>query len=177
MSSGSNTTPAAIRLSASISAMMSTSSLNLAAARGADTIEGEALPARRNDSMSSCSRPRPQRSPASLRSGHPDRVGRRHSRLDDDRQSSMSVGDHLRPWLSQSRAAKCVHKRSSARLAAFSSRGAGRLSSSKRASAASMSASSNISQRLSQIAFDRQKVDLPPLGVEAFLRGPMTHRG
>ena len=39
-------------------------------------------------------------------------------------------------------------KRSSTRLAAFSSRGAGRLSSSKPASAASMSASSNISQRL-----------------------------
>ena len=48
----------------------------------------------------------------------------------------------------QSRAAKYAMKRSSTRLAAFSSRGAGGLSSSNLASAASRSASSKISQRL-----------------------------
>ena len=50
-------------------------------------------------------------------------------------------------------------------------------SSSNRASAASRSASSNSSQRLMQVAFDRQNGDHPPLGVEALLRGPMRRVG
>ncbi len=62
-------------------------------------------------------------------------------------------------------------------LAAFSSRGAGRLSSSNRASAASRSASSNISSAADQVAVDRQKFDHPPLGVEALLRGPVRRVG
>ena len=60
MSSGSNTTRAAIRLSASISTMPSISASNasvLVAAREADTSEGEALPAGRNDGRRRCSRP------------------------------------------------------------------------------------------------------------------------
>ena len=78
---------------------------------------------------------------------------------------------------SQSRAAKHAWKHSTARLAAFSSRGAGRLSSSNRASAASMSASSNISQRLIRSPSTVRRAITSPLGVEALLRGPMRRVG
>ena len=67
----------------------------------------------------------------------------------------------------QSRAAKYVQKRSYTRLAAFSSRGAGRLSSSNLASAASRSASSNSSTRLIRSPSTVDRLDLPPLGLEA----------
>ena len=40
-----------------------------------------------------------------------------------------------------------------------------------------MSASSKISHAVDHVAFDRQKGDLPPLGVEALLRGPIRHLG
>ncbi len=62
-------------------------------------------------------------------------------------------------------------------LAAFSSRGAGRLSSSNRASAASRSASSKISQRLIRSPSTVKNRDLSPLGVEALLRGPLRRMG
>ena len=78
---------------------------------------------------------------------------------------------------SQSRAAKYALKRSSTWLAAFSSRGAGRLSSSNLASAASRSASSKISQRLIRSPSTVEDVDHPPLGVEALLRGPCADVG
>ena len=87
------------------------------------------------------------------------------------------VGQSSRAMASQSRAAKYAWKRSSTRLAAFSSRGAGRLSSSNLASAASRSASSNISQRLIRSPSTVTNVDLSPLGVEALLRGPMRRVG
>ena len=78
---------------------------------------------------------------------------------------------------SQSRAAKCARKRSATWLAAFSSRRAGWFSSSNRASAASMSASSKTSTAVDQVAFDRENADPSPLGFEALLRGFMRHRG
>ena len=76
----------------------------------------------------------------------------------------------------QSRAEKHAWYRSTIRLAAFSSRGAGGRSSSKRASAASRSASSKISQRY-QVAVDSRNVDHSPLGVEAFWRRPIRRIG
>ena len=60
----------------------------------------------------------------------------------------MSSASTLAPAASQSRAAKYAKKRSYTWLAAFSSRGAGWLSWSNRAIAASTSVSSNSSQRL-----------------------------
>ena len=74
---------------------------------------------------------------------------------------------------SRSRRLNASTMRAHIRVAAFSSRGIGGLSSSNLASAASRSASSNSSQRLISVAFDRQKVDHAPLGVEALVRGPM----
>ena len=68
-------------------------------------------------------------------------------------------------------------KRSTTWLAAFFSRPWCGLSSSNFASAASKSASSKISQRLIDVAFDHQNVDLPPLGGEAFVRNTMCHMG
>ncbi len=91
----------------------------------------------------------------------------------DCRMSSASIS----AMASQSRAAKYARKRSPTRLAAFSSRGACGCSSSKRASAASRSASSKSSTRSDQVAFDREQVDHPPLGIEALLRGPMRRMG
>ena len=70
-----------------------------------------------------------------------------------------------------------VHKRSHTWLAAFSSRGAGRLSSSNLASAASRSASSNSSQRLIRSPSIVRMLDYPPLGFKALWRGPMRRRG
>ena len=94
------------------------------------------------------------------------------------RRSSVQMSSaSISAMASQSRAAKYVQKRSSTRLAAFSSRGAGRLSSSNLASAASRSASSNNSQRLTRSPSTvRSSID-PPLGVEALLRGPMRRLG
>ncbi len=65
------------------------------------------------------------------------------------RSSLENPSSRISAMASQSPAAMCARKRSPAWLAAFSSRGVGRLSSSNLASAASMSVSSNMSQRLS----------------------------
>ena len=118
----------------------------LIAAREAVTTEGEALPAGRNDGR------RHVRDPEVGDRPHVRDLG--ISTVSDSRahhptaivtgKSSASIS----AMASQSRAAKCARKRSYTRLAAFSSRGAGRLSSSNLASAASRSASSNSSQRL-----------------------------
>ena len=136
------------------------------------TTEGEALAAGRNDGRRHVR--------------DPDVGGRPHVRdlgiptVSDPgvhHPTAIVDGDGRRPMISamasQSRAAKHSQKRSYARLAAFSSRGVGRLSSSNLASAASRSASSNSSAAVDQVAFDRQQVRSPPLGVEALLRGPM----
>ena len=78
---------------------------------------------------------------------------------------------------SQSRAAKHAWKRSYTWLAAFSSRGAGWLSWSNLAIAASRSASSNSFAAVDHVAFDRQEVDPAPLGVEALVRNAMRRMG
>ena len=110
------------------------------------TIEDEALPAGRDDGRRYVRGPDVGDGPHVRDLRHLDRVGPRRSRPDGDRR--WNVVGQISAMASQSRAAKCAQKRSSTRLAAFSSRGAGRLSSSNRASAASRSASSNSSQRL-----------------------------
>ncbi len=151
MSSRSNVTIAAITLSALISMTLSTSVRNASGrssvTREADTNEGEALSAGRDDRRRHGRDPDCRRWPACRRSRHPDRVGFRRSRPDGDRRCRMSSASNS-VIASQSRAAKCARSRSSIRLAAFSNRGAGGHSSSKRASAASRSASSKTSQPL-----------------------------
>ena len=62
-------------------------------------------------------------------------------------------------------------------LAAFSSCGAGRLSCSNFASAASRSASSKTSQRLTRSPRPSIRSIAPPLGVEALARGPVPDVG
>ena len=88
-----------------------------------------------------------RRSHACSRCRRLDRAGSRHSRPDGDRRWSMSSAS-ISAIAAQSRAAKFARKRSATWLAAFSSRRACGCNSSKRASAASRSASSKISQRL-----------------------------
>ena len=78
---------------------------------------------------------------------------------------------------SQSRAAKWAKNCSTVRVAAFSSRRACGCSSSKRASAASRSASSKISTRLIKSPSTVRSRDHPPLGVEALSRGPIRYMG
>ena len=78
---------------------------------------------------------------------------------------------------SQSRAAKYACRRSYTRLAAFSSRGAGRLSSFESRERGVEVGLVEKFAAVDQVAFDREEVDHPPLGVEALLRGPMRRVG
>ena len=101
-------------------------------------------------------RTRPRPLLACLRLGQHDRLRHRHLQRDADR-ASKSHRPLSRPSPAQSRAATYFQKRSTAWLAAFSSRRTCGLSSSNRASAASTSASSNTSTAVDRLAFDGQK--------------------
>ena len=97
--------------------------------------------------------------------------------FDTRRRSSLKCRrPKSRPCASQSRAAKYASAIGRlTRLAAFSSCGAGWLSSSNLASAASRSASSKNSPRLIRSPSTVMISTISPLGVETLLRGPMRH--
>ena len=78
---------------------------------------------------------------------------------------------------SQSRAAKYAWKRSSTRLAAFSSRGVGGLQLVEPCERGVEVCLVEEFAAVDQVAFDRQDGDLSPLGVEALLRGPVRRVG
>ena len=74
---------------------------------------------------------------------------------------------------SQSPAAKCAKKRSPTWLAAFSSRGTGRLSSSNLAMRGVEVRLVEYLGAIDQFAVNRENLDPTPLGVKALLRGPV----
>ena len=78
---------------------------------------------------------------------------------------------------SQSRAAKYAKKRSSTWLAAFSSRRVLRVQFFKAGERGVEVCLVEHLAAVDQVAFDRQKFDLAPLGVEALLRGPTSRLG
>ena len=77
----------------------------------------------------------------------------------------------------QSRAAKCARKRSTTWLAAFSSRGVCRVQFLESGERGVEVCFVEDLAAADQVAVDRQKVDLAPLGVEALLRSPMRYVG
>ena len=127
------------------------------AIRGTDTTEGKALPAGRDDGRRmSVARPLPRpacsRSLASRPRKTPAFTTRRRSSCTDTRRRAIRPS---RPVAGCEGVPKSVR---STWLAAFSSRRACGCSSSKRASAASRSASSNSSTAADQVAFDGERL-------------------
>ena len=104
------------------------------------------------------------------RSRHPDRVG---ARVHDATAivSGTIVGKNS-AMASQSRAAKCVQKLLVHLACRVFQPWCRRLSCRTSQARCRGPASSKISQWLTQIAFDHEKPDLPPLGFEVLLRGP-----